>query len=128
MKIICLKFIYLLFFVFILPSCHAKAPGECKQLCSLPEAQQYRTFKSYPVEKQFDLYVSCGNEESCMRDSESPHDSYRQWIAQDNKAARFLVERLRAEKDERIQWDIIYVLRFMAINGHLRGERQIAMR
>jgi hypothetical protein len=115
-----------LFIITMLAGCHDKAPGECKQLCSLREAQQYRTFKAYPVEKQFDLYVNCANEKSCMRDSESPHDYYGQWMAEDNKAAPFLVERLKSEKDERVQLDIIYVLRFMAVNGHLRAQHQIA--
>ena len=116
-------------FLFILAplvGCHAKAPSECNQLCSLPAAQQHRVFKSYPVEKQFDLYRNCGNEKSCIRESESPHDLYGQWMAEDNQAASFLVERLKSEKDETIQLDIIYVLRCMAVNGHLRGQHSIA--
>jgi hypothetical protein len=115
-----------LLIITILAGCHGKAPAECKQLCSLPEAQQHRTFKAYPVEKQFDLYRNCGDEKSCMRESESPHDYYGQWMAEDNKAAPSLVERLKSEKNERVQWDIIYVLRFMAVNGHLRGQHHLA--
>ena len=107
-------------------ACSHNAPSECKQLCVLSEEQQYQTFKNYPVEKQFELYVYCGNEKTCMRDSESPHDYYGQWIAQDNKAVPFLVERLKTEKDESRQWDILYVLRFMAVNGHLRGRHDVA--
>ena len=79
------------------------------------------------MEKQFDLYVNCKNEKSCWRDSESPHDYYGQWVAEDKKAAPFLTERLKVEKDERVQCDIIYVLRFMAVNGHLKkGEHHVA--
>lgn len=61
-----------------------------------------------------------------MRDSESPHDYYGQWMAQDNRAVSFLVERLKTEKDESVERDIIYVLRFMALNGHLKGEHHVA--
>jgi hypothetical protein len=115
------------FFVALsLTACSSKAPDECKQLCSLRESQQHQTFKNYPIEKQFDFYVGCGNEKSCMRESESPHDRYGQWMAEDNKAATFLIQRLKSERDERSQWDIIYVLRFMAVNGHLKGRRDIA--
>src|SRR5260370_787866 len=114
------------FVVLSLTGCSSKALDECKQLCSLRESQQYQTFKNYPVEKQFDLYIGCGNEKSCMRDSESPHELYGQWMAEDNKATTFLIQRLKPERDERRQWDIIYVLRFMAVNGHLKGRRDIA--
>jgi hypothetical protein len=115
------------FFVALsLTACGSRAPAECKQLCSLHESQQYQTFKNYPVEKQFDLYIGCGNEKSCMRESESPHDLYGQWMAEDNKAATFLIQRLKSERDQRSQTDIIYVLRFMAVNGHLNGRRDIA--
>ena len=114
------------FLVLSLTACSSKAPDECKQLCSLRESQQYQTFKNCPVEKQFELYIGCGNEKSCMRDSESPHDLYGQWMAEDNKAAAFLTQRLKSERNESRQLDIIYVLRFMAVNGHLKGQRQIA--
>jgi hypothetical protein len=107
-------------------ACNSKAPAECKQLCSLSKEQQYQRFKSFPVEKQFDLYIYCKNEKSCWRDSESPHDYYGQWMADDDKAVPFLTERLKVEKDERVEWDIIYVLRFMAVNGHLKGNRHVA--
>jgi len=110
----------------MLAGCHGKAPGECKQLCSLPEAHSNRTFKAFPSKSNFDLYVNCANEKSCMRDSESPHGLLWSMDGEDNKAAPFLVERLKSEKDERVQWDIIYVLRFMAVNGHLRAQHQIA--
>src|SRR5438309_2204943 len=115
-----------LFLVVTFVSCSSKAPDECKQLRSLRESQQYQTFKNLPVEKQFELYIGCGNEKSCMRDSESPHDLYGQWMAEDNKAAAFLTQRLKSERNESRQLDIIYVLRFMAVNGHLKGQRQIA--
>jgi hypothetical protein len=88
--------------------------------------QQHQTFKSFPVEKQFDLYINCEHEKSCWRDSIAPQDDFGRWMAEDNKAAPFLTERLKAEKDESIQRDIIYVLRCMAVNGHLKGQHHIA--
>ena len=106
--------------------CRSKAPAECRQLCSLPQEQQSKTFKAFPIEKQFDLYVGCEKEKSCWRDSESPHDYYGHWLAEDKKATPFLTERLKVEKDEVVQRDIIYVLRLMGANGHLRGERHTA--
>jgi hypothetical protein len=118
--------ILLLALLILSVGCNSKAPAECRQLCSLPEEQQHQVFKSFPVEKQFDLYIGCENEKSCWRDSESTHDYYGQWMAEDGKAASFLAERLKGERDERVQHDIIYVLRFMAVNGHLKGERRIA--
>jgi hypothetical protein len=61
-----------------------------------------------------------------MRDRESPHDYYGQWMAQDDWAVTFLVGRLKTERDENVQWDILYVLRFMAVNGHLKGRHDVA--
>ena len=61
-----------------------------------------------------------------MRESESPHDLYGQWIAKDGRAATFLMQRLKSERYEQRQRDIIYVLRFMAVNGELRGRHDIA--
>lgn len=106
-------------------SCGTKAPSECRQLCGLSEEQQHSAFKSYPAEKQLDLYVNCEDEKGCWRDSESPHDYYGQWMAEDKKALPVLLERLQSEKDERVQQDILYVLRFMAVNGHLKGEHDV---
>lgn len=107
-------------------SCRPKVPSECSQLCGLSEEKQHSAFKSFPAGKQLDLYLSCENEKSCWRDSESPHDYYGQWMAEDKEALPILLERLRSERDEQVQQDIIYVLRFMAVNGHLRDEHGIS--
>ena len=88
--------------------------------------QQYQKFKSFPVEQQFKLYIDCKKEKACKVDSESTHDYYAQYMAEDNRAAPFLLERLQSESDQEVQLDIIYVLRWMAVNGHLRGEHHIA--
>jgi hypothetical protein len=121
--------ILLLITLFILGldvGCNFKAPAECRQLCSLPERQQHQTFKSFPVEKQVDLYLGCKAEKSCWRDSVSPQDDFGRWMAEDDKAAPSLTERLKAERNDDNRRDIIYVLRVMAVNGHLKGQRQIA--
>lgn len=106
-------------------SCNSQAPSECKQLCGLSNDQQYSVFTSYSPEKQFDLYVNCKNEKSCWNDSESRHDYYGQWMAENKKALPLLLERLQSENDERVQQDILYVLRFMAVNGQLKGESNV---
>jgi hypothetical protein len=106
--------------------CNSKAPAECRQLCSLPEGQQHQTFKSFPVEKQVDLYLDCKAEKSCWRDSVSPQDEFGRWMAEDDKAASSLTERLKAERNDDNRRDIIYVLRLMAVNGHLKGRGDIA--
>ena len=108
-------------------NCNSTAPAECRHLCVLGEGPQHQTLKSFPVEKQVDLYLGCKDEKSCWRDSVSPQDDFGRWMAEDNKAASFLTERLKAERDESIQRDIIRVLRQMAVNGHLKGERRIAV-
>jgi hypothetical protein len=106
--------------------CNSHTPAECRQLCSLPEGQQHQTFKSFPVEKQVDLYLGCKDKKSCWRDSVSPQDDFGRWMAEDGKAASFLAERLKAEKNDDNKRDIIYVLRLMAVSGHLKGQRHIA--
>jgi uncharacterized protein YeaO (DUF488 family) len=106
--------------------CNSKAPAECRQLCSLPEGQQHQTFKSLPVEKQVDLYLGCKAEKSCWRDSVSPQDDFGRWMAEDDKAASSLTERLKAERNDENRREIIYALRLMAVNGHLKGRRHIA--
>jgi hypothetical protein len=107
-------------------ACSHQGPAECNELCTLPEEQQYQRFKSHPVEKQFELYEHCENEETCLHDSASSHDQFGQWMAQDDRAVAFLVERLKTERDEDAQWDILYVLRFMAEAGHLKGRHDVA--
>ena len=126
MKILGLSLFCLLVLLLGFSSCHSRASAECQQLCSLPREQQYQKFKSFPVEQQFKLYIDCTKEKACKVESESPHDYYAQYMAADNRAAPFLVERLQSESDQSIQLDIIYVLRCMAVNGHLRGEHHVA--
>jgi hypothetical protein len=126
MKIPGLGLSYLLVLLLGFSSCHSKASAECQQLCSLSREQQFQKFKSFPVEQQFKLYIGCTKEKACKVESESPHDYYAQYMAADNRAAPFLLERLQSESDQVVQLDIIYVLRCMAVNGHLRGEHHIA--
>lgn len=107
-------------------SCHSNALPECQQLCSFSREQQYQKFKSLSVEQQFKLYSDCSKEKICNSESESPHDYLAQYMAEDNRAVPFLVARLQSESDQSVQLDIIYVLRCMAVSGHLRGQRYIA--
>jgi len=126
MKILGLSLFCLLVLLLGYSSCHSNASPECQQLCSLSREQQYQKFKSFSVEQQFKLYIDCTKEKACKAESESPHDYYAQYMAADNRAAPFLLERLQTESDQSIQLDIIYVLRCMAVNGHLRGEHHVA--
>jgi hypothetical protein len=115
MKILGLSLFCLLVLLLGYSSCHSNASPECQQLCSLSKEQQYQKFKSFSVEQQFKLYIDCTKEKACKAESESPHDYYAQYMAADNRAAPFLLERLQTESDQSVQLDIIYVLRCMAV-------------
>ena len=86
---------------------------ECLDFFSQPVEQAEGKFKTYPIEKQFDLF-SCG-----MR-MEPPV----LWPAADladrgDPAIPFLLDRLRKERDELSQDDIIFVFELMASKGYL---------
>jgi hypothetical protein len=103
--------------------------AEAKQFCSLPFAQRESAFLTYPVEKQYRLYLSVDDEPACDMDSESP-SNYLAWgMAEgddNNKTASYLADRLREEDDEDVQRDIIFALRAIATKGKLRGRNDVA--
>jgi hypothetical protein len=86
---------------------------ECSDFFSQPVEQAEAKFRTYPIEKQFDLF-SCG-----MR-----MEPQVLWPAADladrgDPAIPFLLDRLKKESDELSQDDIIFVFELMSSKGYL---------
>lgn len=108
---ICLSFL-------MLRGC-GERPEECKQFLDLPRQQREEQFKSYPIEKQLDLYL-CG-----MR-VEPPQAGLAYDIADKGEPAiAVVVQRLRTSNDELDQEHLIYVLEVMSDRGLLRGRKDV---
>jgi hypothetical protein len=114
----------LLIFVLIsagcISSCGVKMSQDCKAFFfDLTTAQQEKEFRTYPIEKQLELYL-------CGMHIEPPQIGFAWYIADNGeKIVPFLVERLRSERDEFKQTNIIYIFEAMAAKGHLKGRQDI---
>lgn len=91
----------------------ALLPPDCAAFFRLDEEQQKAKFKTYPIEKQLDLY-QCG-----MR-MEPPEMDVAYDIAEEGpKNIPFLLERLKTESFEPNKVDIIYIFTAMSVLGKL---------
>lgn len=105
-----------------------RGSAEANQFCRLPFAQRKATFLTYPLEKQYRLYMSVDDEPACDMDSESLSSYLDTYMAEgdNNRTAAYLLERLNYERDEDAQLRIMYALRAVGRKGGLRGRRDIA--
>ena len=102
--------------------------SEAKEFCSLPFEERGRAFFTYPVEKQYSLYMSVDDEPACDMDIEPLSHYLASYMAEGDNGgtASYLSERLREEEDEEVQRDLIFALRAIATKGGLRGRKDIA--
>jgi hypothetical protein len=97
----------------------AEQPEECKQFLDQPRQQRQEQFKTYPIEKQLDMYL-------CAMKVEAPDLSLADKIADGGETAiPSLIERLKAGQREIDQEDIIYVFEVMSDRGLLRGRKDV---
>lgn len=94
-------------------------PRECREFFDLPAREQVDLFRTYPVEKQVDLYL-------CGMNREPPESAYAAYIAEGGeKNIPYLLQRLKAERVEIVQTRLIDIFTVMAIKGQLRGRKDI---
>lgn len=93
--------------------------SECAAFYAMPATDRRVMIKTYPLERQFELY-KCG-----MR-REPPDLGIALEIADNGeKAIPFLNDQLSKAKDEPTQSHIIYVFETMSRRGYLRNRRDI---
>ena len=94
-------------------------PRECREFFALPSREQETKFRSYPVEKQVDLYLCGMNRE--------PHEiALAAYIAEGgDKNIPYLLQRLKAEQLEISQAHVIDIFVVLAIKGTLRGRQDV---
>lgn len=107
----------------LIVSCHTGCnplPAECRDFFLNQPAEQARAkFRTYPVEKQLDLYL-------CGMKVHPPRIGFAQDVAAGGEAVvPYLLERLKSDDDEYDQNNIIMVLEELSAKGHLRGRNDI---
>jgi hypothetical protein len=106
----------------------SEGSADCQQLCALPGEERWKRFQSYPIEKQYNLYLTCDNEKACDMDSERI-SSYLAWNMAYEGAettVSFLVNKLREEESQETQERIIVVLYKLARKQKLNGRKDVA--
>ena len=92
---------------------------ECRKFFDLPLREQEQLFRTYSVDKQVDLYL-------CGMNREPPETAYAAYIAEGGeKNIPYLLQRLKAERLEMVQTEIIDIFTVMAIKGQLRGREDV---
>jgi len=108
----------LLIATFYLLGC-ARLPGHCREFFKLSAEQQKAIFRTYPVEKQLDLYL-------CGMQVEPPDISFAYDIARGGQQhIPFLLDKLRTENYEPNKVHIIYIFRAMSVLGYLNGRHDV---
>ncbi len=100
--------------------CRLTMPAECKEFYALAPPQRETDFRAYPLEKQLDIY-------QCGMGRRHPPDQGLAWEIADGgeKIVPFLLDRLKAEKSEGDQENIIFIFQVMSRKGHLHGKRDV---
>ena len=93
--------------------------GNCGGFSDLPYERQRAEFRTYPIEKQLDVYL-------CMMDSEPPHSELADEIADRGpEAIPSVVAKMKAVKGESDQTNLVYLLEFFSERGHLIGRKDV---
>ena len=103
--------------------CVPEMPKECRQYMPffyLSSEQRKSEFKSYPMQKQYDIYL-------CGMYRHPPHLELANYMANSDEAViPFLIEKLKVENNENTQRDIIYIFKVMSERSNsLRGRQDI---
>jgi hypothetical protein len=93
--------------------------NDCDGFFRLPSLQREAEFENYPVERQLDIYL-------CGMNMEPPHMGLAIYIANGGeKNVPFLLQKLKSEKRENVEKNIIFVFGLMAIKGRLKGRHDV---
>jgi hypothetical protein len=104
------------------PRCGQSMPSECEAFYGMTAKEQQAAFKTYPVEKQFEIY-RCGTTQR-----HPPDMGLAIYIAEGGeKNIPFFLQKLSEEKSEAVQMYIIDVFKLMSWKGHLRGREDVVV-
>ena len=113
------RMIFALTVVILLFGCREGAPAEDRAFFELPLQQRHEKFRTLPVEKQLELYFYAVQRHP-------PDYGFANDIAQRGEGIiPLLVERLKREKDESKQRDIIYIFKALADEGGLSNRQEV---
>lgn len=108
--------------LFALPSalgCRSEMPSICNDFYSLAPQEQATQFRTYPIEKQLEIY-------RCEMRRKPPNLGRAYDIASGGeKTIPILLEQLSSEKDEHIVSDLIYIFRIMSRDGYLDHKKEV---
>jgi hypothetical protein len=109
--------------VALMSSCWPRMPAECTDtgFFGLPGAQQEGRFRGLPMEKQVELFI-------CDYRYRHPFNiRFAVDIAERGDGAiPYLADKLKSEKDVNNQGAIIYILKIMFEDGHVRNKEVAA--
>src|ERR1700674_4087824 len=96
-----------------------RLPPDCARFFAVPSEQQEAEFQKYSIERQLDIYL-------CGMTMEPPEMGLACYVADNGKKnVPFLLQRLKAEKRESMQVDILFVFDLIAAQGHLKGSQDV---
>ena len=91
----------------------------CKDFYNLAPQEQATQFRTYPIEKQLEIY-------RCEMRRKPPNLGRAYDIASGGeKVIPVLVEQLRSEEDEHVDNDLIYIFRIMSRDGYLDHKQDV---
>lgn len=102
----------------ILRGCEQR-PQECRDVIDVPREQGYAKFRSYPLEKQLEVYL-------CAMHVEPPDTGLADEIAErGDSAIPTVMQKLKTAEREIDQEDLIYLFEVMSDRGLLRGRKEL---
>lgn len=101
-------------------SCRHEEPAVCREFHNLSGQQQEKDFPTFPVEKQLEIY-------RCEMQMKPPASSWAYEIAKGGgKIIPIVLEKLKIEKEETRQNDLIYLFQVMSEEGYLHDRQDVA--
>lgn len=101
-----------------LQGCASLSP-QCIAFYNLDVKERKERFKTYTIEKQYDLYM-------CEMEREPPDLEYVDFIARGGqKNVPFLLEKLKASRSDIERRDILSIFRSMSVTGNLQCTQEV---
>lgn len=99
--------------------CPSPRALQCEWFFEMPKEQRDREFRTYPLEKQLEIY-------DCGMSWEPPYLEYADLIAEGGeKNIPILLEKLKGKDTSIFQRDITRIFAAMAEQGHLNGRQDV---
>jgi hypothetical protein len=113
------KMMLMLLLMFLMFRGCEQRPQECRDVIDVPREQGYAKFRTYPLEKQLDVYL-------CAMHVEPPDMGLANEIAErGDSTIPAVMQKLKTSETEIDQEDLIYLLEVMSERGLLRGRKDV---